>query len=113
MWDVSLTGADLEQGEEVALRLLNTTGGRAEVRRYQDGQWVLLDAEANGSYLIVTMRGPRGTFNIAPAQGVPWLIPAAVSGVAALAALALMIGKRQRVKKNAKAPEKQAEPEAK
>lgn len=113
LWDVSLTGADLEQGEEVALRLLNTTGGRAEVRRYQDGQWVLLDAEANGSYLIVTMRGPRGTFNIAPAQGVPWLIPAAVSGVAALAALALMIGKRQRVKKNAKAPEKQAEPEAK
>lgn len=113
LWDVSLTGADLEQGEEVALRLLNTTGGRAEVRRYQDGQWVPLDAEANGSYLIVTMRGPRGTFNVAPAQGIPWLIPAAVCGGAALAALVLIVGKRRRAKKNAGAPKKQAEPEAK
>ena len=103
LWDVSLTGTDLEQGEDVTLRLLNTTGGRAEVRRYQDGQWVLLDAEANGSYLIVTMRGPCGTFNVAPAQGILWMIPAAVSGGAALTALALIAGKRQRAKKNAKA----------
>ena len=103
LWDVSLTGAEPE--EEVTLRLLNTTGGRAEVRRYQDGQWVLLDAGVNGSYLIVTMRGPRGTFNVAPAQGVPWLIPAAVCAV--LAVLGLLTARRKRAKN--RVSEKQAE----
>lgn len=79
LWDISLTGTDLGPDDEVTLRLLNTTGGRAEVWRYQDGQWVRLDAETNGSYLIVTTTGTHGTFNVAPAQGsgMLWLALAA------------------------------------
>lgn len=115
LWDVDLTGTDLEQEGEVTLRLLNTTGGRAEVRRYQDGQWVPLDAETNGSYLIVTMQGPRGTFHIVPAQSAAWLVPAGAAGAAAVLLLALLIRRRKKAAKAAadKARKEQEETAAK
>lgn len=102
LWDIVLTGTDLEPEDQVTLRLLNTTGGRAEVRRYQSGQWVRLDAETNGSYLIVTTTGTYGIFNVAPAQD-SWLsalLLAAGALLAALAALAVF-QVRKRKKKNA------------
>lgn len=96
LWDISLTGTDLGPDDEVTLRLLNTTGGRAEVWRYQDGQWVRLDAETNGSYLIVTTTGTHGTFNVAPAQGsgMLWL------ALAAAVLLVLLAVFRLRKRKN-------------
>ena len=105
LWDVELTGTDLGQEDEVNLRLLNVSGGRAEVRQYQDGRWVLLDAETNGSYLIVTMRGTEGSFHIAPAQS--GLIPAA--GAAALAVLAALAVIRKKKKPAKPAGQKEQE----
>lgn len=100
LWDVSLTGTDLGPEDEVTLRLLNTTGGRAEVRRYQSGQWVRMDAKTNGSYLIVTTTGTQGTFNVAPARGNGplWLT---LLAAAALAVLLLVFRLRKRKKQKA------------
>lgn len=97
-WDIVLTGTDLGPGDQVPLRLLNRMGGKAEVRQYQDGLWVRLDAEANGSYLIVTMTGTSGTFRIAPAQGsgILWLAP-----VALLALLAVFRLRKRKAQKAA------------
>lgn len=97
-WDIVLAGTDLGPGDQVPLRLLNRMGGKAEVRQYQDGLWVRLDAETNGSYLIVTMTGTSGTFRIAPAQGsgILWLAP-----VALLALLAVFRLRKRKAQKAA------------
>ena len=104
VWDVSLTGTQLEEGAPVPLRLLSPEGGR--VWQYQNGQWQQAEAVANGQYLLLTMTGTQGTFCIRSSQGIPWLIPAAVGG-AALAALLLIAGKRK--KEAAKEQKKQEE----
>ncbi len=101
LWEISLTGVDLGPEDQVTLRLLNTTGGRAEVRQYQSGQWVHLEAETNGSYLIVTTRGTHGTFNIAPVQG-SGLLSTALLLLGELLAL-LLVFRMWRRKKAAKA----------
>lgn len=105
-WDVILTGTDLGPDDQVTLRLLNRMGGRAEVRQYRDGQWVGLDAETNGSYLIVTMAGTSGTFQIAPAQE-GWLSALLLAAGALLAALVVFrIRKRKKKTAAGKAPGK-------
>lgn len=85
-WDVALTGTDLGPEAEVPLRLLNRTGGKAEVRQYRDGQWVPLRAKTNGHYLLVTMEGTSGSFQVAPAQG-SGILPVLLIVLGALLAL--------------------------
>lgn len=104
LWDITLTGTDLGPDDQVTLRLLNTTGGRAEVRRYQDGQWVRLDAETNGSYLIVTTTGTYGTFNVAPAQNSGTLLIALAAAVLLVLLAVLRLRKRKKKKAAGKAP---------
>ena len=108
LWDVALTGTDLGPEDQVTLRLLNTTGGRAEVRQYQSGQWVRLDAETNGSYLIVRTAGTRGTFNVAPAQGNGPLWLALIAAAVVLVLLAVLRLRKRKKQKTAesKAPAK-------
>ena len=105
-WEVSLRGTDLGPEDAVTFRLLNTTGGKAEVREFRDGRGeTRLDAEVNGSYLIVTIQGTAGTFHIVPAQGdgALWLALAA----AVLLVLPAVLRVRKRKKKAAaKAPAK-------
>lgn len=103
LWDITLTGTDLGPEEDVTLRLLNTTGGRAEVRQYQSGRWVRLDAETNGSYLIVTTRGTHGTFNIAPAQGNGPLLPVLLAAAVLLILLAVLRLRKRKKQKTAEA----------
>lgn len=106
LWDIVLTGTDLGPEDQVTLRLLNTTGGRAEVRRYQSGQWIRLNAETNGSYLIVTTTGTYGTFNVAPAQD-GWLPTLLLAAGALLAALAVFRARKRKGKNAAsRAPAK-------
>lgn len=105
LWDISLTGTDLGPEDQVTLRLLNTTGGRAEVRQYQDGRWARLDSRTNGSYLIVTIRGTHGTFNVAPAQNSGLLSTLLLLAGVLLALLAItQIKKRKKKKAAAKTP---------
>ena len=109
VWDVSLTGARLEEDAAVPLRLLSPEGGR--VWQLRDGRWQRTEAEQSGQYLLLTMTGTRGTFCIRPGQGASWLLPAAAGGAVLLAAAALWAGKRLRAKKAAGAQKKQEESE--
>ena len=102
-WDIILTGTDLGPEDHVTLRLLNRMDGRAEVRQYKDGQWVRLDAKANGSYLIVTMAGTSGTFQIVPAQGSGILWLALAAAVVLLALLAVFRLRKRKAQKTAEA----------
>lgn len=101
VWEVSLTGAELEAEAGLPLRLLSPEGGR--VWQYRDSQWQRVEAVQNGQYLLLTMTGPQGTFCISPARSTTWLVPAAAGGAAVLAALALIAGKRLGTKKAKKA----------
>ncbi len=108
VWDVVLTGAQLEGGGSVPLRLLSPEGGA--VWQYRDGQWRQVQTGRRGQYLLLSMTGPQGTFCIRTAENAPWLIPAAAGGAAALAAVAVIAGKGRRAKKSSKARKTQEEP---
>ena len=107
VWEVSLTGAELEADADLPLRLLSPEGG--SVWQYRDGQWQRTKAVQNGQYLLLTMTGTQGIFCIGSARSASWLIPAAAGGVIVLAALALIVRKRH--KKPAKVEQAQEEPE--
>lgn len=107
VWDVSLIGTQLDMDAPVPLRLLSPEGGT--VWQYRNGQWQQAEAVLSGQYLLLTMTGPQGTFCIQSGQGSPWLVPVAVGGAVALAALALIIRNRVKKKKSVKAPPKQKE----
>lgn len=101
VWDVTLTGADLEEGVVLSLRLLCPGGG--VVRAWRDGGWQTLDTQVNGSYLIVEMRGTAETFCVEPAGSVPVaLIAAAAAGAAAVILLAVLMGKQVKKRRGAK-----------
>lgn len=107
VWEVSLTGAELEAEADLPLRLLSPEGGR--VWQYRDGRWQRMETVRNGQYLLLTMTGSEGTFCIGSARSAPWLIPAAAGGAAVLAALALIAVRRP--KKAVKVETAQEEPE--
>lgn len=96
-WEVALTGTDLGREDPVTLRLLNRTGGAAEVRELRDGgsQAARVDAGVNGSYLIVTMTGTSGTFQVVPARGIGPL-RLALPAAALLVLLALLRMKKRK-----------------
>ncbi len=108
VWDVVLAGAEPE--DSVPLRLLSPDSG-THVWQYQNGQWQQVEAVQNGQYLLLTMTGTQGTFCIQSARSALWLIPAVVGGLAALAALVLIVGKHKR--KAAKAQKGKEEPASK
>ena len=103
VWDVSLTGVDLEEGAVLPLRLLNQGGGKAVVWQYQDDQWRQVEAVQNGQYLLVEMEGLQGSFCIQPQPGVPWTLVGTAAGAAALLALLAAAGRQLKKKKAAKA----------
>lgn len=104
-WDVNLDGTDLGPEDDVTLRLLNHTGGKAEVWQFRDGgkPAVRMDAKVNGSYLIITMTGTSGTFQVIPAQGNGALSVAFLLLGALLALLAVRQIKKRKKEKAAAA----------
>lgn len=96
VWEISLTGTDLDGSAQVPLRLLAGKGGA--VWQYADGQWRKVDAEANGQYVLLTMDGLSGVYCAAPDQGrsaLALVLPAGVA-LAAAAAAALVWRKKRR-----------------
>ena len=102
VWDVTLTGTDLAEGDAVPLRLLNRGGGRAAVWQLVDGQWQTVETTSNGHYLLLTMTGTAGTFCVCSTQGNWLLLAAALAAAAAALLLAVLVKKRLRKKKAAK-----------
>lgn len=110
VWDVTFTGTDLGDDAVLSLRLLCPGGGT--VRAYRNGGWQTLDAQVNGSYLIVEMRGISETFCVEPAPSVPAaLIAAAVLAVLLLLVLVRKLAKKRRSAKAANSSKKDAEQE--
>lgn len=103
VWDVTLSGTDLGEGDTVPLRLLNRGGGKAAVWQLVDGQWQTVEAAANGHYLLLTMTGTAGTFCVRSTQGGMLLVLLAAAAAAVL--LAVLVRKRLSKKKKAKAKE--------
>jgi hypothetical protein len=110
VWDLSLEGTDLTDGDTVPIRLLNRGGGKAQLWQLTDGQWQPVDAEVNGHYLIASMNGTSGTFCVRSVQssGFPVWILLAAAGAAAVLLTALVL-RRVRGKKAARKAAGQSE----
>ena len=110
VWDISLTGSSLGPEDTIPLRLLHTSGSKAVVWQYENGQWRQVEAVRNGQYLLLTMTGTQGTFCVQPQAEVPWLLlGGAAAAVMALIVLLILVSKWQKQKKAAKAAKAQAE----
>ncbi len=102
VWEVTLTGADLDGSATVPVRLLNQQGKRAAVWQLVDGAWQRREATVNGSYLCLTMTGTSGVFRVAPAP-MGRLLPVLLAAAALLIALLLVVrGAKKRRKKRAR-----------
>ena len=101
VWDLTLTGTDLGDDAVLSLRLLCPGG---TVRVYRNGEWQILDAQVNGSYLIVEMHGTAETFCVEPAPSVPTALIAAVAAAfLAVFLLLILVRKLMKKRRNAKA----------
>ena len=100
VWEISLTGTDLDASAQVPLRLLAGEGGT--VWQYEDGQWREAGTEANGQYLLLTMDGLSGVYCAAPAtkRATTLWIPVGL----ALAAAAAVVLARQKKRRQGKQP---------
>ena len=110
VWEITLTGTELEEQDPVPLRLLSP-GGRAKVWQLRDGRWQQTETALNGQYLILSMIGPQGTFCIQPQADMPWILFAAV-GAALVILLLVILGKKRKKLKAAKAAKMQEEQQA-
>lgn len=100
VWELTLTGTNVAEGDTVPIRLLNRGGGKATVWQLTGGQWHEVEATANGHYLMLTMTGTSGIFCIRSAPGSP-LVLILLLAAAALVLLLLILLIRRRKKKKA------------
>ena len=100
VWELTLTGTDVAEGDTVPIRLLNRGGGKATVWQLTGGQWHEVEATANGHYLMLTMTGTSGIFCIRSTPGSP-LVLILLLAAAALVLLLLILLIRRRKKKKA------------
>ena len=98
VWEIALTGTELEEQDPVPLRLLSPEGGKAKVWQLRDGQWRQVETALNGQYLMLSMTGPQGTFCIQPQVDTPWVLFAAAGAVLAILLLVILGSKRKKMK---------------
>lgn len=65
VWDVSLSNTGVSADDVVPIRLLNEGGGKAHVWQLENGIWKEVEADANGHYLKISMKGTKATFCVA------------------------------------------------
>ena len=104
VWTLTLTGADVAEGMEVPIRLLNRGGSNASVWQLTDGQWHEVESTINGHYLMLTMTDTTATFCVCSSQSGPWLLVALLAAVllVLLAVVLLHRKKKKPAKKAAK-----------
>lgn len=102
VWTLTLTGADVAEGTEIPIRLLNRGGGKASVWQLTDGQWHIVDTTVNGHYLLLTMTGTTATFCVRSSQGGPWLLVLLAAALLAVLAAILLVVRHRKKKKTAR-----------
>lgn len=97
VWEISLTGTDLSAAALIPLRLLGPAEGSGGVRRYADGQWLPVETQPNGQYLLLEMEGLSGVYCVLPdRKGPNLLVPAAAAGAGAALAMAALAARRRK-----------------
>ena len=102
VWTLTLTGADVAEGTEIPIRLLNRGGGKASVWQLTDGGWQPVDFTVNGHYLLLTMTGTTATFCVRSSQGGPWLLVLLAAALLAVLAAVLLVLRHRKKKKTAR-----------
>ena len=101
VYDLSLTGTDLGDGDSVTFRLLNDGRGRATAWQYMDGEWKALSLTERGKYLLVEVTGTDSTiclhYALGGASPLWWLL------LLLIPAVAIPLVVRAKRKKNSKA----------
>ena len=101
VWTLTLTGADVAEGTEIPIRLLNRGGGKASVWQLTDGGWQPVDFTVNGHYLLLTMTGTTATFCVRSSQSSPWLLVLLAAALLAVLAAILLVLRHRKKKKTA------------
>ena len=102
VWELTLIGSDVAEGDSVPIRLLNRGGGKAAVWQLVDGQWHEVEAAANGHYLMLTMTGTSGIFCVRSAQSSPLVLILLLAAAALVLLLLILLIRRRKKKKAAK-----------
>lgn len=102
VWTLTLTGADVAEGTEIPIRLLNRGGGKASVWQLTDGGWQPVDFTVNGHYLLLTMAGTTATFCVRSSQSSPWLLVLLAAALLAVLAAVLLVLRHRKKKKTAR-----------
>ncbi|MCH5340997.1 MAG: methyl-accepting chemotaxis protein [Acetatifactor sp.] len=100
MYEVSLENSDIEDGDILAVRLLNPYKN-AQVWGLSDGVWTQLESKNRGQYLQVNMTGSKEIFGIVKTEANILIIVAGTVGAAALLLLLIVrmiIGRKKKVK---------------
>ena len=100
MYEVSLENSDIEDGDILAVRLLNPYKN-AQVWGLSDGVWTQLESKNRGQYLQVNMTGSKEIFCIVKTEANILIIVAGTVGAAALLLLLIVrmiIGRKKKVK---------------
>ena len=94
--------ADQQDGGYTVRYLAEADGRNGETVIYllQDGEWVQVDAELSGSYLVFPAEGNPIVFSAVSPQATRrnWIIPAVAAGCVALLAVILIVSRKRRNK---------------
>lgn len=86
VYNLSLTGTDLESGDSVTFRLLNDGRGRVTAWQYTGGEWKALSLTERGKYLLIEVTGADSTiclhYALGGASPLWWLLLLLIPAVA-------------------------------
>ncbi len=117
VYDVSITGADIGENDEVTLRLLKTSDRKAALFVKSGDGWEKLSYSVRGQYLIFTVKGAENTICIEYEKGrinlaYLLLIIPVILIVAVIILLIKKSKKRKKKKPSGKSKGKKEEPES-
>lgn len=98
MYDISLSGTDLQSGSTVTLRLLNENRSKITAWLLQDGRWVEIETHNRGKYVLLQSPTLKSTICLEYTK-TPfptfWLSLAALAAVACAGFIILRKSKRK------------------
>lgn len=102
-WELQIQNVE-DQAGSYTVRYLppaDARNGETVIYLLRDGEWVQVDAEQSGSYLVFPAEGNPIVFSAVSPEAAQsrWIIPAAAGGGAALVLLAALLAGRKRRKK--------------
>lgn len=103
VYDILLSGSDIQEDETVKIRLLNENKNKVTLWQFSNGEWEKIKTSSKGKYAIAELSGTENTVCICyegKTFGFVWIITI-ISLISAIAVAITTIKKRKKNSKNA------------